>query len=252
MAQTAGPHFRTIGLRQGLSNSQVGCFLKDSRGYVWFGTLSGLDRFDGFRFKNFYSTSDTLSLLSDYITRLEEDVNGDIWVETMAGYCLYHPATESFDRNMGAWMKARGMEGIPNRVLVDSKKQLWIAVNGRGVYTLKEGSKGSKARLFPVGQQHVFTDICETPKGVAVIDDHGVIITIMPDSSPQGGKVQVNNYLPKHAAPPPVLHQSSGSHPLSNGFPPKAFIMKGVDYSCLTWLKTIKVICGWPRIMPVC
>ena len=99
MAQTAGPHFRTIGLRQGLSNSQVGCFLKDSRGYVWFGTLSGLDRFDGFRFKNFYSTSDTLSLLSDYITRLEEDVNGDIWVETMAGYCLYHPATESFDRN---------------------------------------------------------------------------------------------------------------------------------------------------------
>ena len=77
MAQTAGPHFRTIGLRQGLSNSQVGCFLKDSRGYVWFGTLSGLDRFDGFRFKNFYSTSDTLSLLSDYITRLEEDVNGD-------------------------------------------------------------------------------------------------------------------------------------------------------------------------------
>ena len=201
MAQTAGPHFRTIGLRQGLSNSQVGCFLKDSRGYVWFGTLSGLDRFDGFRFKNFYSTSDTLSLLSDYITRLEEDVNGDIWVETMAGYCLYHPATESFDRNMGAWMKARGMEGIPNRVLVDSKKQLWIAVNGRGVYTLKEGSKGSKARLFPVGQQHVFTDICETPKGVAVIDDHGVIITIMPDSSPQGGKVQVNNYLPKHAAP---------------------------------------------------
>jgi hypothetical protein len=66
---------------------------------------------------------------------------------------------------------------------------------------LKEGSKDGKARLFPVGQQHVITDICETPKGVAVIDDHGVIITIMPDSSPQGGKVQVNNYLPKHAAP---------------------------------------------------
>ena len=47
--------FRRIDTRNGLSNSQANCVLKDSRGYVWIGTQYGLNRFDGFRVRSFYS-----------------------------------------------------------------------------------------------------------------------------------------------------------------------------------------------------
>lgn len=45
--------FHRIGTREGLSNSQVNCVFKDSKGYIWFGTQSGLDRFDGFQIQEF-------------------------------------------------------------------------------------------------------------------------------------------------------------------------------------------------------
>ena len=46
--------FSSLTNHDGLTNSQVGAILKDTRGYIWFGTQSGLCRFDGFRMKTFY------------------------------------------------------------------------------------------------------------------------------------------------------------------------------------------------------
>ncbi len=45
--------FSSLTNHDGLTNSQVGAILKDTRGYIWFGTQSGLCRFDGFRMKTF-------------------------------------------------------------------------------------------------------------------------------------------------------------------------------------------------------
>ena len=45
--------FKTLEARDGLTSSQVNCILKDSRGYMWFGTPAGLYRFDGYTFRNF-------------------------------------------------------------------------------------------------------------------------------------------------------------------------------------------------------
>ena len=45
--------FKTLNARVGLNSSQINCILKDSRGFVWFGTPAGLYRYDGYTFKNF-------------------------------------------------------------------------------------------------------------------------------------------------------------------------------------------------------
>ena len=47
--------FRRLDTPNGLSNSQVNCILRDSKGYVWMGTAYGLNRYDGYRFKTFYA-----------------------------------------------------------------------------------------------------------------------------------------------------------------------------------------------------
>ena len=89
--------FKTLEARDGLTSSQVNCILKDSRGYMWFGTPAGLYRFDGYTFRNFQSDSQNGSSLSDsYINSIQETLDGNLLIETASGYCIYHPQTESF------------------------------------------------------------------------------------------------------------------------------------------------------------
>ena len=91
LAVTADFLFKTLDAREGLTSSQVNCILKDSRGYVWFGTPAGLYRFDGYTFRNFQSDSQDGSSLNDsYINSIQEMLDGNLLIETSSGYCIYH------------------------------------------------------------------------------------------------------------------------------------------------------------------
>ena len=47
--------YRHYDIEQGLANSTVYCMLQDKQGFLWFGTETGVSRFDGTHFKNFTS-----------------------------------------------------------------------------------------------------------------------------------------------------------------------------------------------------
>ena len=69
--------FRRLDTRDGLSNSQINYMFQDSKGYVWIGTSYGLNRYDGYRFRTFYSDpNDTTSLRSNYVDMIMEDDEG--------------------------------------------------------------------------------------------------------------------------------------------------------------------------------
>ena len=145
--------FRNLDAPEGLANCHVSSIIKDRNGFLWIGTATGLSRYDGFRFKNFYSnTADKTSLRSNQVEGLTEDSNGDIWVHTNQGYCIYNPETESFTSDIEAWMEKRGMHGTPNRVFVDARGCLWIAVNAVGCYYYNP-STGAKY-LFEASNKH--------------------------------------------------------------------------------------------------
>lgn len=78
--------FRHIKLEDGLSQSTVQCMIQDMKGYLWFGTSNGLNRFDGYAFKVFYnSPNDSTSLTDNSITALYEAANGKIFLGTADG-----------------------------------------------------------------------------------------------------------------------------------------------------------------------
>ncbi len=64
-------------VENGLSNSNVKSFLRDSRGYLWIGTEAGLNCFDGYQFKHYFHEGD---FFSDDIHSLDEDGNGNLWI----------------------------------------------------------------------------------------------------------------------------------------------------------------------------
>ena len=71
--------FKTLDAQDGLTISQINCILKDSRGYVWFGTPAGLYRYDGYTFRNFQCNSqDGSSLPDSYINSIQETLDGNL------------------------------------------------------------------------------------------------------------------------------------------------------------------------------
>jgi ligand-binding sensor domain-containing protein/AraC-like DNA-binding protein/DNA-binding response OmpR family regulator len=134
IAATALYIFKTLNASNGLTSSQINCILKDSRGYVWFGTPAGLYRYDGYTFKSFQSNSrDGSSLPDSYIYSLQEALDGSLWVQTASGFCLYHPQTENFERDMRQVFNRMGIEGNPDIVYIDRHKNLWAAIPNKGV-----------------------------------------------------------------------------------------------------------------------
>ena len=127
--------FTPLSNRDGLSNSQVGAILKDKNGYMWFGTQSGLNRFDGFRMKTFlFSNTNPTSIPNNSVSDVQQDYDGNIWVQTSVGYSIYNYNTEQFNRKPEEWLKTIHVDGAPYKLLIDSKKNMWFMVYGHGCY----------------------------------------------------------------------------------------------------------------------
>ena len=132
--QAADYVFKTLDARDGLTSSQVNCILKDSRGFMWFGTPAGLYRYDGYTFRHFQCDSqDGSSLPDSYIETIQEALNGSLWIKTTAGYCIYDPQTESFERDMRQTFSRMGIKDVPQVIYIDRQQNLWGYVSGKGV-----------------------------------------------------------------------------------------------------------------------
>ena len=95
-AQSVQCRFSHIDINQGLSNNQIKCFLKDRKGFVWVGTISGLNRYDGYDVKTFQNNSqDTTSILDNDVNRLFEDPDGMMWVTTVMS-TIHHLPLSSY------------------------------------------------------------------------------------------------------------------------------------------------------------
>ena len=170
--------FKTLDARDGLTSSQVNCILKDSRGYMWFGTPAGLYRYDGYTFRNFQSDSQDGSSLNDsYINSIQEMLDGNLLIETSSGYCIYHPQTETFERDMKQTFARMGIETIPTVVFIDQHKNLWGAIPNKGVVCYNQ----QQQLLFEFGYtddqlgvpQGVVTSISECRDGAIIVYNDG-------------------------------------------------------------------------------
>ena len=78
--------FTYLGVKEGLSQSAVSQIIKDHKGFMWFATKDGLNRFDGIRFTIFnHEMDDPESLSSNTVKVIHEDLHGILWVGTESG-----------------------------------------------------------------------------------------------------------------------------------------------------------------------
>lgn len=129
LAQRNQIKFEHISIEEGLSQSTVSCILQDKKGFIWFGTEDGLNKYDGYSFAVYKNDkSDETSLSDSYILSIYEDESGILWIGTYSG------GLNKFDRRKEQFVHYKHDPDISNTlsnnmilcIHEDSTGTLWI------------------------------------------------------------------------------------------------------------------------------
>jgi signal transduction histidine kinase/ligand-binding sensor domain-containing protein/DNA-binding response OmpR family regulator len=169
--------FHHLKTDNGLSNSYVKSILKDSYGFLWIGTESGLNRYDGYEFKVYNTQPNNKSQIAyDDIYGLQEDGLGNIWIEGRETYMVYNRAKDCFINNPAQLLKQLGITIAKGyRVYIDKSKDLWI-LNGDTLYVYNIAKKTLKTFNLGISGATEMSDdgdnlyVCLKPWGIKKIN----------------------------------------------------------------------------------
>lgn len=159
-AQTNMYPFRTLTSDQGLIHNHINCALRDQYNYLWFGTESGLSRFDGMQFTNFrYSGNKEQGLSSNVISGLFEGPEGDVWIRTSNKMNIFDQRTGTIIQRVDSVLAGRGLPAkdvYTIRPLGSGKFALLYADRSLVVY---DAAKGNFRSISPWYQQSRISDV---------------------------------------------------------------------------------------------
>lgn len=138
-AQNNPIKFKNISMADGLSQTIIFCMIQDSKGFIWFGTQDGLNKYDGYNFTVYKPDPDDPNSLSDnIIDDLCEDRSGVIWVATgTSGLNKFDPKTQRFFRYpLSPDQPGFINTGFINSVCVSRSGETWAGSEGAGLYRI--------------------------------------------------------------------------------------------------------------------
>lgn len=162
-------NFSKLDMHSGLSHNQVNAVLKDSDGFLWFGTMSGLNRYDRYSCRVFRKNhNDSTSLKDNNVLSLYELPDRKMWVSTRGGACIYNPDTEKFDADYFNYLRLLGLPpGLITAIVKGNAGRYWFLYNDIGLYLYSAADKRVKPfrhqdALHPVEK---ITSVSETKDG---------------------------------------------------------------------------------------
>lgn len=130
--------FEKLSIEDGLSQNFIHDLTQDYRGFLWFATRDGLNRYDGYGFKIYnYVPEDTTSLSSNVVTVLHEDKEQNLWIGAGA-LNRYDRLHDKIERVITADDLQLDQVSLSIDVIeTDHNGDVWIVVNGVGMYRIK-------------------------------------------------------------------------------------------------------------------
>jgi signal transduction histidine kinase/ligand-binding sensor domain-containing protein/DNA-binding response OmpR family regulator len=142
-AQPVQYRFNSIGLNQGVSSNRITAITDDHQGFLWFGTASGLNRYDGYSFKVFLNKEgDSTSINDNFIDKVVNGPLNSLWAYTPKGWNKYDPKTEQFVSRPKTFLSSIG---VPHEwfktIVTDPKGNYWFVFAGEGLFRYDTLSK---------------------------------------------------------------------------------------------------------------
>ncbi|MBN2007762.1 response regulator [candidate division KSB1 bacterium] len=119
--------FKHLDVKDGLSQNWVRCIHQDKYGYLWFGTGSGVSKYNGCNFQIYtkiYTNSKT-GLTNNFVNKIFETENGTLWIGTQSGIDIYNRAQDKFIQ-----YPAMQQEYINDFLEIDSNRMLVACYSG--------------------------------------------------------------------------------------------------------------------------
>ncbi len=155
--------FVSLNVRDGLSNNQVNCILKDNKGFMWFGTMSGLNRYDGSSCKVFrLNPDDSSSLPDNYILAIYSAPDNHLFIHTRNGDVFYNPVLENFLKG-DKYLSALGLPSTGLSCVKSVQGSYWFAYLDGHIFR-----RTPQGKIIPIqytGSHAGVTDMAFTKSG---------------------------------------------------------------------------------------
>ena len=123
--------FENHSTSDGISSSTCTEIFEDSEGFMWFGTIDGLNRYDGYTFEIYRPIlNDSTSISNNRINAIVEDTMGNLWIGTSNGLNVFDKKLERFHRiplHKGTSNFVEQGEIINDLLFDDTTNFLWVA-----------------------------------------------------------------------------------------------------------------------------
>ncbi|GEP96707.1 ligand-binding sensor domain-containing protein [Chitinophaga cymbidii] len=149
-------YFRHYQVEDGLANNTVFTVFQDTRGFMWFGTKEGLNRFDGITFKAFNMPQDNRREAREFVYSIDEGMNGRLWVGTRKGLYRFDQQKET----LSLLRPTRNTEIL--EVLSNGEGKIWFTSNLQ-LYCFDERTQRTRLYDFRNGKRRMISAICIAP-----------------------------------------------------------------------------------------
>jgi PAS domain S-box-containing protein len=132
-------NFLNISIKEGLSQGSILAILQDRKGFLWFGTEVGLNKYDGYKFTIYKPSSDDPNSLSDNtVWSIFEDSRGVLWVGTLGGLNRYDRDKDNFTRYQNNPSDPQSLSNNAVYAIYEdrARRQLWVGTEGGGLNAL--------------------------------------------------------------------------------------------------------------------
>ena len=193
--------FERIGNQQGLSQSTVIKIFQDKKGFIWFATRDGLNKYDGYNFtvyRHIFNNPNSIS--SSNITSISEDNNENLWVGTADG------GINKMERETGKFVHFKQTDSRNDisklnisSIIVTKENQIYATTYGAGLLQIDGKSNAIKWKVVetnPISTNNI-SQIYQDKKGNLLLGgSYGIFTQISKDGQVKSFKIE-NNLMPK-------------------------------------------------------
>lgn len=146
-------------VQDGLAGDNVYCAIQDDKGYVWFGTETGVSRYNGRVFENFYMSD---GLADNEIFRIDQDSQGRVWFSAYNGRLSYYQNGKFFNPDNDSTLAGVNLQTYYSNFLEGSNGTVWFnSLNRASAIT-----KAYEVRNYAFSEREKWISIFKEEDGV--------------------------------------------------------------------------------------